>query len=224
MKFKNKAFTLTELLVALGIIGAIAAVSIPSLMTRIQNRMFVTNLKSTTEAIKLLVDKQLVTSPSRTLEGTDFDSITKLFTTNNFNLARTICSNSDKSCWTTTKYKTLKNTSSATKSRPNYSTVKLKNGATMTYARIYSSSVAFPGTPREDTVFGHFYIDVNGDDLPNIAGRDYFEIYVSKRGKLYPNSNIATNFNSVNGQKTCINGSADACYGVIVDNGWKMPY
>ncbi len=224
MKINNKAFTLTELLVALGIIGAIAAISIPSLMTRIQNRMFVTNLKSTTEAIKLLADKQLITSPSRTLEGTDFDSITKLFTTNNFNLAKSICSNSDNTCWRTKNYKTLKNTSSASKSRPDYRTVKLKNGATMTYARIVSGSVAFPGTPREDTVYGHFYIDVNGDDFPNIAGRDYFEIYVSKRGKLYPNHDIANNFNSVNGQQNCINGSADACYGVIVDNGWKMPY
>ena len=136
MKIKNKAFTLTELLVALGIIGAIAAVSIPSLITRIQNRMFVTNLKGTTQAIKLLADKQLVTSPSRTLEGTDFDSLSKLFTQNNFNMASSICEASNYSCWKTMNYKTLKNTSIANKLRPNYKTIKLKNGATMTYARI----------------------------------------------------------------------------------------
>ena len=41
----KKAFTLTELLIALGIIGAIAAMSIPSTINKIHNDTLATSLK-----------------------------------------------------------------------------------------------------------------------------------------------------------------------------------
>ncbi len=45
MKTNKSAFTLTELLIALGVIGAIAAISIPSLMSTINNKIHATELK-----------------------------------------------------------------------------------------------------------------------------------------------------------------------------------
>lgn len=213
MKINNKAFTLTELLVALGIIGAIAAISIPSLMTRIQNRMFVTNLKSTTEAIKLLADKQLITSSTRSLRNTDFDNPTSLLSTNNFNIVST-CSSASTSCWKTTNYRTIKNTNTASVTRStNIPTAKLKNGATLGYSKAPEAV----GSLYQ----GSFYIDLNGDDLPNIVGRDYFTFYITTDGKIRP---IPTGTLEANSTETCISGAANVCYGLIVENGWKMPY
>ena len=54
---KNRAFTLAEVLITLGIIGVVAAMTIPSLMTTFQKRETVSKLKSTysiiSQAIKL---------------------------------------------------------------------------------------------------------------------------------------------------------------------------
>ena len=42
---KNKAFTLAEVLVTLGIVGVIAAMTIPMLITNYQKRLTLTRLK-----------------------------------------------------------------------------------------------------------------------------------------------------------------------------------
>ena len=42
MRYKNKAFTLSELLIALGIIGVIATLSIPSIVSTIQYNILAT--------------------------------------------------------------------------------------------------------------------------------------------------------------------------------------
>ena len=85
MKYKLKAFTLTELLVALGIIGAIAALSIPSLMNAINNRMMATQIKSNVTAIQQLISDQLVLHKTKTLEDTDIASATTFYS--NFDFA-----------------------------------------------------------------------------------------------------------------------------------------
>lgn len=224
MKIKNKAFTLTELLVALGIIGAIAAISIPSLVTKIQNRMLVTKLKSTNQAIKQLVDKTLITSPTRDLSGTDFDDPDKLLTSSNFDIVTT-CSDAAKDCWRTTattgvkvQYRLLSgnNTSIA---GPTYKSIILKNGAVIGYKKSAHDH------ENGDATIGEFCYDVNGTDKPNMSGRDYFCTFVTKKGKLvdmyYPENRLTIQ------QKTtkCTNGSgSNYCYGAIVNSGWKMPY
>ena len=65
MKHTKQAFTLTELLIALGIIGAIAAISIPSLMTSINNRILTNQLKSTVGAIQQLMNDEMVTKNTK---------------------------------------------------------------------------------------------------------------------------------------------------------------
>lgn len=60
MRYKNKAFTLSELLIALGIIGVIATLSIPSIVSTIQYNILATQLKITLLLFnKLLMIKKL---------------------------------------------------------------------------------------------------------------------------------------------------------------------
>lgn len=212
MKNHKNAFTLTELLIAIGIIGAIAAISIPSLITKIQNQMFLTNFKGTVEAVKMLADKQIMTSPTRGLVDTDFESPSKLLTTSNFKVIK-VCRSSDTSCWENKQYKTLNNLSYASVTSPANRSAKLKNGASIAYS--------WTVMDEESDSFGIFYIDLNGDDLPNIVGRDYFAFYISSKGKIY---------SDLEGQSldemitACKGGSPTACFGSIMANGWKMPY
>lgn len=59
---KNKAFTLAEVLITLGIIGVVAAMTIPTLMTKYQKHVALTRLKKTysqlNQVFKLLNEEQ----------------------------------------------------------------------------------------------------------------------------------------------------------------------
>ena len=68
MKTNKSAFTLTELLIALGVIGAIAAISIPSLMSTINNKIHATELKNTVASIQQLISDQMIAHKTKTLK------------------------------------------------------------------------------------------------------------------------------------------------------------
>ena len=81
---QKRAFTLTELLIALGIVGAIAAISIPSLMSTINNRVLASQLKNTVVGIQQVIDEQLTRNNTMSLSDTDFSSTNKLLSETNF--------------------------------------------------------------------------------------------------------------------------------------------
>ncbi len=71
---------------------------------------------------------------------------------------------------------------------------------------------------------GEFQVDVNGNDAPNIVGRDVFLIYITKKGRIYgygARSNI-TDINQLTNR--CKISSYAFCLDVIMNSGWKMPY
>ena len=98
----KNAFTLTELLVALGIVGAIAALSVPSLLISINNRLLTTQLKSTVGSVQQLIFDQLIAHKTKNLLETDFKNPATLLTNSNFSVAKT-CADSAKDCWKTTQ-------------------------------------------------------------------------------------------------------------------------
>lgn len=223
MRYKLKAFTLTELLIALGIIGAIAALSIPSLMNAINNRMMVTQLKSNITAIQQLASDSLVTSSSRSLEDTDFSDPAKLLTEGNFAIQKK-CPNPAADCWKTRAATNPVTYYSFTKTKygiagANYPSIILKNGAVVGYNTV---DEAITGT-TEDRVIGEFCFDINGSDYPNIPGRDYFCAKVTKKGRIIDlnNPNITTETKI---QQCKAGAGANFCFGAIVDSGWTMPY
>ena len=223
---KNKAFTLTELLIALGIIGAIAAISIPSLMSSINNKILVTQLKSINGSIQQLASDQLITNKTKSLKETDFANPTLLLSDAYFAVAKT-CSTADKAaadCWKTSgtnaiKYRKISDKSDATVSGPSYTSIVLKNGAVLGYKTRPDDAIT---GNADDKIIGEFCFDVNGNDYPNIVGRDYFCMVVTKKGKVIDDNNptLSTAAKTTN----CTGGDANYCYGAIVDSGWQMPY
>ena len=65
---RKKAFTLTELLIALSIVGAIAALSIPALIEDVNRRLLVNQLKNTVVTVQQLVDQQLIENNTKNLQ------------------------------------------------------------------------------------------------------------------------------------------------------------
>lgn len=214
----KKGFTLTELLIALGIIGAIAAVSIPNLVGAINKKQLTLQAKNTVTSINQMMSDELVDKKTKTLKETDFSNPKALMTVNHFTIA-TECA-SAASCWTES-YKVLSNKSAARipgGAEGEMATVILKNGTILSYK-------LFPGEmPDGDKMFGIFYFDVNGIEPPNILGRDYFSFVVTEKGRTTHASQSQTWTND-SLKASCLNGNLmTGCLPYIQNNGWKMDY
>ncbi len=195
----KKAFTLTELLIALGIIGAIAAMAIPSTINKIHNNTLATSLKSNVGAIQQIVSDQLVLKRTKDLSDTDLATADGFF--GKLNDAQKCVDTTE--CWADT-YKTLDGVTNDTyNSRPN-DAIKLKNGAVIGY-------VPETGEGAEDIAW--ITIDVNGPERPNIIGRDLFQFGITKTGLIH-------------GQVTRNKGTCDTgteCFNALMKNNYKMP-
>ena len=74
----KKAFTLSELLIALAIVGAIAALAIPSVIEDMNRRVLANQLKNVSLSIQQLIGEQLIHNKTQNLKYTDFASPTNL--------------------------------------------------------------------------------------------------------------------------------------------------
>ena len=83
----KKAFTLTELLIALAIVGALAALAIPSLVEDINRKLLISQLKNTVVMVQDFIDRQLVDNKTQSLENTAFSNATTLMSSSNFAIA-----------------------------------------------------------------------------------------------------------------------------------------
>ena len=74
MKLKKlfSAFTLTELLIALAILGALAGMAIPSLMEGLQKKQLTLQLKNTIAGIQQIAHNQMIAKNTKDLTLTDF--------------------------------------------------------------------------------------------------------------------------------------------------------
>lgn len=226
-------FTLTELLIALAIIGAIAALVIPSLMENIQKKLFVTHLKSEIAAIQQLAHNQLIYYKTKNLLETDFNDPAKLLTEKNFRIVRQCSKAAD--CWTE-KYKVITNMADTNRiTSENIDTGKsvvLKNGTILTYtantngAKNLTTDYPVINNTDGDKVIGMFRMDLNGNDKPNIIGRDVFWFLITKKGKIvdyYQATNGTYNENTAITQ--CKSGATiTACASIIMRNNWNVPY
>jgi len=226
---RYSAFTLTELLIALGIIGAIAAVSIPTLVNNINKRMLVTQLKSHITAMHQLMNDQMIKHKTRNLKETDFADIDKLLTSENFAISKTCPVGKGADCWTE-KYRPLNNMSagSGTVTTPaNYytasKTVVLKNGMLLS-CQPHKVTVA-DGSGKKTLAFCVF--DVNGSAGPNVNGRDYFAYFVTEDGQLMDDLQVTKGltYNEETWTEYCKRPTAHSvCVTLIQNSGWKMNY
>lgn len=230
---KNKkslfGFTITELLIALTIIGAIAGLTIPSLMENLQKKLLITQLKSTIGAVQQLANNQLIYYKTKDLLETDFADPAKLLIEKNFPIVKQC--GSAKECWSE-KYKKISDMAVSdrvtSENADTGKTVILKNGSILTYTQGENLSTSYPEIKNSDgdKVIGMFRIDVNGADKPNIIGRDVFWFLITKKGKIvdYYKATNGT-YNESTAITQCKSAAViTACASVIMVNNWTAPY
>ena len=205
------AFTLSELLLSLTIVGVISVLTVPVIVRNIQKQIFATQVKNFAAEIEQLAQQELVAHHTRNIFNTDFSDYQKLFSNKHFKIAK-YCPTNGRNCWKKLgQYKLIKNGYWQGNGDPS---VVLKNGIIIKYIsqNLYGNKVVT------------FVFDINGNDKPNVIGRDTFSFHINQRGKVVDIGKFTTEKDPV---KRCKNGptlSGDWCYSVLVNNNWKMDY
>lgn len=195
-------FTLAEVLITLGIIGIVAAMTIPTLVNNSQKKSYVTQLK-----------KFYATQNNGWKELLASDGVEKLGDTNAFSLLNsgTCYGYQGNVSGCTTFWSELKKyfkfdfvdapdtyqiyylNGGKYASTNGEKFMVFPDGSMLVYTIFYKYPVSFYSKSSILAQGGHFFreigylvVDVNGFKKPNTHGRDIFTFYLSDDGNLYP--------------------------------------
>ena len=217
---KRAAFTLAEVLITIGIIGIVAAMTMPSLIANYRKKQVVAQLKKVYSTISQAYEM------SKNENGSSGDWIDTSQSINTENVKKYVqtywlpyfkslqeCSNRGDCSYT---YAKAPNGDGALNlKRNNRYTIILSDGTLIAF-------VPFSWTEEKGTFWGKdqkFYIDLNGAKRPNVLGKDVFlfMIYNDKVTSYCPTKDEST-INS-NCSKT---GNGHCCSTKIMRDGWEI--
>ena len=227
-------FTLAEVLVTLGIIGVVSALTIPTLVKNHQRQVYVTQLQKVVNELSQAADKAITDSNAVSLDetryGTNKANGARNFLNDYFKIVKD-CGETATPCFADS-YEDL--SGNAFELGTQIIAVSLASGASIsigntTYWPPYYDNG--DGTMVKEDCHSYYtlQIDVNGAQGPNIAGRDLFTFDLYSDGKVadgYDNSNRAFD----NERQKCINSGnltgygGAGCLNIIMRDGWKMDY
>lgn len=210
LKSFRGAFTLAEVLVTLGIIGVVSAMTIPTLMQNHQRTTYVTQLHKVYNEVSQAAQMVLTDSNAASLKESKLRRQGISYFFNYFKTTQT-CAGSDTSDCFASDYTNMNGTA-ITLSNTIPSTAQcavLASGA----------AICMSGSSSYTVV-----TDINGKAGPNILGRDLFSFILGSDGTVSTGDveNIASNFSS-----NCSSATGDVygyCFAKILNDGWKMDY
>ena len=219
-------FTLAEVLVTLGIIGVVSAMTVPSLMQNHQRKTYVTQLhKFYNELSQALTQYQTDNNAVNLKEaGLNSQDSANNFIKKYFKIA-VECDKSGLPCFAET-YKKM-----------NGLELNIENGANGLYTLASGQSIRVSYTSGAYTYLVSIIVDVNGKQGPNIQGRDFFEIFIYNTSSgwfiddLNPNASAVSPLSDDDRETQfttyCLAGGIDnyhGCFGKILNDNWEMTY
>lgn len=225
----KRGFNLSEVLITLGIVGIISAITLPTLIKNYQKTILVAQLKTTYTIVQQGFRKMLADDAVDRLQDTTAwqyvpEEGCRVWQDFSTEPCKSFFNELSKYLPIVGKgkiegYKTYYFDGSEAKLWGYMgSGLILKNGAILYYASFSSLN--------PDRVADYGWIDVNGKKPPNIYGRDIFRFdNITSNGKL-------TVPNTIHGDNACCNpnitGGGEfanySCVRRIIQNGWKMNY
>lgn len=224
---QEKAFTLAEVLVTLGIIGVVSALTLPTLVKSHQREVYVTQLRAVINQLTQAAENAIQEHNAITLAETPYkasnNQAAQQFLSRYLKVVQT-CTSNRTPCMAG-EYKQLNGSAfdswamGVSAASP---CVSLANGAAVCMSGGFEMDEYSDGEyDWHDYV--RLYIDVNGPQGPNILGRDFFYAELYSDGKIAEGYEIDPTWHG----EEC--GVADAVYGSgclskIMSDGWKMDY
>lgn len=250
---KKNGFTLAEILIALLVVGILAALTIPPLVLNFRRAGYGAALSSTVSNFENAMTTMMIKENANDLYGTQAwkdllsirnATVNDIATTFVANIGSTIELDylGDFNSLYDDDIGTLQ--SGVTATLPESMAFRMKTGAIVS---ILPNANPDPNAQNEADVLRNggnlyaavatVYIDVNGTDAPNIYGRDIFVFLLGSDGVLYPYGGIDVSvytglddsnlWNKEGSSRACndtINGLAWGCTGRLIENEYRMDY
>lgn len=211
---KKAAFTLAEVLITLGIIGVVAAMTMPSLIQNYQEKATVTKLKKcyslvSQAYVSILNDE----GGSDTLQaGDDLEMMEKF---GKYLKYQKTCGR-NKGCFPNVTYKSV--TGNGYSKWEDYTTDRSRAILTDGTLIMFNKSALWRGN-EGNYLYAQIYVDINGFKGPNQLGRDFFYFYINPE-KIVPGGAKALEEKN-EGQKftkNCIQQNGYACAAWVIYN------
>ena len=205
------AFTLAEVLITLGIIGIVAALTMPSLIANHRKKTYEAQLKKTANTITNGLKRILADDQVDDLTNTRFyahighamhEDTLNSYIGNYFNIVR--------NGWTTDQrtYKTIKAGNS------HYS----QGCYLITTADGADICLVSPGSYSQKI---NAYVDTNGyEKLPNTVGLDFFIMSFDENGAIYPHS-ASGSVDRCTGSHVA---APNECFFQVLHDNWEITY
>ena len=203
---KKCAFTLAEVLITLGVIGIVAAMTIPQLITSYKKKVTIERLKTTysilSQAINMSKEKNGdIDTWDTSLSNIDF---AKLYILPYIKISGTITKR------ISGKYMNLYTLSNQNGSHSNY--IYWSNNPTNNPIYIMANGSWFTSTYAQSYIF--IVVDINGQGGPNVMGIDGFSFYLDPKS----NQLVPTGYGKTRDQLLGKSYYTDAC---VRDNQWQ---
>lgn len=165
IKIKNKAFTLSEVLITLAVVGTLAALVVPGLIKDYNSKANMTMLQNMVANLQSAVQTQMTRAGAIDLNATDIVKDPEKF----FRTLDVVNASSDAKYFPDlSKYKLLNGKELTAITRYNCAaSAKMKNGVAL--------CMTTTTTTNGDKML---FIDLNGEKEPNIAGLDFYEVFI----------------------------------------------
>ena len=227
---KHKGFTLAEILISLGIIGVISALSLPTFITSTQNQTNAARLSSTILELSKAFGQMMLDDDADSFEETSYGSdLDNTRFANYINYTRVSDTLENLLSSENNTYETVNSNGEAEETTDQETlSYLLENGAAVQVEK---------SEPHNDHFWGNIYIDVNGKTTPNRFGRDIFALTLGQDGRLYPFGSSRQNeivngvanvdwSNSEEPLVDCNNGNGNGlgCTARLMENGYKVDY
>lgn len=240
MKLTNKrGFTLAEVLITLGVLGIVAAISLPMLINNYKKSVYTTQLRKDYSEMSNVFKNILRETGGNDLIQADFcsggnNASAAQFFKENYKIVKD-CGTSTSNCFAPyNEYRSYKSNNKRSIAIPGYAITMVNGAAVSIYC--YSRS----GNDLENPM-ASIYIDTNGKKGPNIVGRDFFRMYVypdgiidgysvtqnmrtGKQHIIYSGYNMV-DMRNYNFTYDCHNpNDGDGCIDKLINDNWKMNY
>lgn len=224
LKFKQKtAFTLAEVLITLGIIGVIAAITIPVLISNYRKKQLETQIKATYSTIQQAIqfaDYEGV-SYSTVKDGSDaaikewFDSLLG----KHLKVEQLCINRNPTGCWHQVKTLAGANYGDSEGIGTNIIGFTIAKGASVTIDAYNANDMTNTygiNTSESGLVF---FFDANGKTKPNVLGKDVYIMAWTAKG-LVPAGSSKTKAQI---EQNCFNGTGAWCLNEVLSKGFVIP-
>lgn len=228
---KKFAFTLAEVLIVLGIIGVIAAMTIPILASKYMNRIYSTQLKNTTSELSTAI-QNIISDESANTENFE------MYDESSGNMVN---SNVEEGFYSTNAG--MRNSSASTGAQyflVKYLNITASNCAGRCTAPSYTNSngTSIGGVPSEyycvitkkgavvcmkyENNYQNVIMDINGEKHPNVSGRDLFVMRINSNGDLEDYTDDGNQCNHEGEGPNKIIKFASGCFQKVISNDWQI--